>query len=1116
MAYLSAMFQTSRFKVVFLCLITGLMAWNSGAQAPLNINGASDRQVIANTATISVPSTAGYTYLVLLDGQPLPTDLSQVVNQMDYHEVFVSRTNVFTGTVSNRLVRFIVRSSNRGSPETGLIEWLPYPTIDSTAQEFAGAQLNVITPEDYPLGLEIPVVAWVENGQGKAVRANATLTAPGQPSIRLRRGVGSGYLPAASVAGSLEYAATIPGITGNKTINIEPDTIWTPVAGTLSGAQSWANNSRISVTSSITIAPASTLTVGEGTVVRLNPGVEILVRGQLTVRGTSDRPVVFTPLSRAQPWGGIITTNAFPARIDATGAFFVGTGANLDWFEGDAYDTHLDQQACILLDGATGNFTNCFFLDGRGQVGHGRNANLTLEHSLAQRFLTGGEYVGGTIILNRSAFIEFPQEDGVVNATIANADNDAIYFTTGTHILTDSLIGWCKDDAIDSGSGGAGTVRVTNCWVESALHEALAWSGSGRQTWTYDTVLINSGQGIECGWSGSANDSPLCYAGRLLSLGNSVGARYGDNYEGDTDLGRKDGFLTVTNSLILHNYRDVWGLVWGGTTWNYRSADMDIRNNEISQANPFHPNNSLWDPSTDAARLAPFMSTPPNATVGIGLAVWTNQFAMSSIFQGVPVRLSCFTTNTVTVDYAWMTAGMSVLSSGTLTFTPGETVKRVFPAGIDAATVGLVRLVLSDPQGGEITGVNTVTFQGTVAAPSVSLAVTGGTRPGYRILEGTFVRLNGPSAQEVTVNYTNRGDGQVLSTGTLVFTPPETLKQLVLTGANPFDYSSVEVSLGSPVNATLSGFTSITYINPPLTVSFGVTGSQVSLDLLSSGLPISLNSPAPSGVSVQFQIEDSGQLLTNGAISFAPGESAKLLTAPSINPAQHDLLRVTLRDPVVAQLGSPSTIYLVQVVAAPPQTNTTLIVRGSRWRYRDVASAAPAGWQNLNFDHGTWLEGPAQLGFSNSEEDDEATLIADNNQITSYFRRGFSIADSNAFSGLSLWLLRDDGGVVYLNGSEIFRTPNLPQPPTLISYSTLTTGATAENTIDTASTNRNALRTGTNVLAVEIHQQAADSSDVSFDFELIGIGAPLPPPPQNIYFGTFTPGQLTIAWGDVS
>jgi hypothetical protein len=144
---------------------------------------------------------------------------------------------------------------------------------------------------------------------------------------------------------------------------------------------------------------------------------------------------------------------------------------------------------------------------------------------------------------------------------------------------------------------------------------------------------------------------------------------------------------------------------------------------------------------------------------------------------------------------------------------------------------------------------------------------------------------------------------------------------------------------------------------------------------------------------------------------------------------------------------------------------------------------------------------------------DETTLITDNNQITSYFRHSFTVADPAAYSGLAYWLLRDDGGVVYLNATEIFRSPNLPAPPTAITYTTVTGTPNGENTIDTGTTNRNALRAGNNVLAVEIHQQSATSSDVSFEFQLVGIGAPPPPPPQRVQMGEFD-GQLIIAWGD--
>ena len=276
-----------------------------------------------------------------------------------------------------------------------------------------------------------------------------------------------------------------------------------------------------------------------------------------------------------------------------------------------------------------------------------------------------------------------------------------------------------------------------------------------------------------------------------------------------------------------------------------------------------------------------------------------------------------------------------------------------------------------------------------------------------------------------------------------------------------------------------------------------------------------LSGPAPSGVSVQFRIEGPGGVLTNGMLVFAGGESSKLLTAPSINLPQQNLVRATLFSPTGASLAAPNSVYLVRSVPVPPATNTTLIVRGADWRYRDVASAAPVGWQNLGFNDSTWPSGPAQLGFSYSDpENDERTPIADNDQITSYFRRSFEVTDPAAYTNLSLWLLRDDGGVVYLNGTEICRSPNLPAPPAAILYTTTTVAPNGENTIDTAVTNRNALRAGSNVVAVEIHQQSATSSDVSFDFELVGLGAP-PAVPQNVYLGTFD-GKFTLAWGDAA
>jgi hypothetical protein len=437
----------------------------------------------------------------------------------------------------------------------------------------------------------------------------------------------------------------------------------------------------------------------------------------------------------------------------------------------------------------------------------------------------------------------------------------------------------------------------------------MAWSGEGRRTWTYDTVSINNGQGFECGWSTGA-DSPLCYGDRLLLVGNSVGARYGDNYEGTTGLGLKTGFLWVSNSIVLHNYRDVWGRVWDNT-WDYRVSRMDIRSNWLTAPNTNHPDNAIWNPVSDANRLIPFMKVPANAAVGVGLAVWSTSQQVTNITNGVPVRLSTFTPHPVSIAYA----------------------------------------------------------------------------------------VDGPSGQ--------------LSAGSLEFSPGETVKLIPVNLPSPQTYPALRVSLSNPAGAQLAGLKEAWY----------------------------LNLPTPQG-----------------------------------------------------------------------PTTTTFIPRGATWKYLDTGINAGTVWRDNAYDDSSWPSGPAELGFGDG---DEATIVSygpDPNAkyITTYFRHAFNVTDPSSFATLNMWMLRDDAGVAYVNGAEIFRSPNLPTGT--ITSSTLSTGATAENAIDTATVGASVLRTGANVAAVEIHQQALNSSDLSFNFELIGV-APAPPPKVGFMpFGS----DLLLFWSDPS
>lgn len=672
------------------------LAASSLAQTALTIEGVADKTVYKDRVTFRVPAWDGYDYDVRLNGEAVPTDVGCLVDTVDYHELAVRRTTLTTGAQTNRLIRFIVRASARGNTEWGLPPWTPYPWVSSATNEFAGARLRVVAPAEYPADMAAPLAVFVETPAGDPVRVNGWLAAPGQASIPVRRGVGSGSLRAAARDGQASYEPRLASLTASKTIRWRTNEAWTIAGGTLPGSLVWNTNSRIELVRNIIIPKGVTLTIEPGVVVKLGPQVNIQLAGTLEIRGTPGQPVVLAPANPAQAWGGIITTSAAPARITAQWVFMTGSGGVSDWFKNTTYSVHRAEQALLLLDGAQATLDDCFLLDGQGQVGHGHNSTIRLNRCLAQKFITGGEYVGCTFQMDRSAFLEFPRDDDGFD----DGDNDGLYFTEGTYTLQNSLVGWAKDDCVDAGSGGAGSVTVSNCWFEAAYHEGLAWSGGGRSTTTRQSVVINCGQGIECGWSTGAN-SPLCQVDGCLSLGNLVGARFGDNYDWSYN-----GFLRVTNSFLLANYRDVWGLAWDN--WTDHGSKMDIQGNFLGRNDAHHTNNSTWQPAADGGRLAAFFSMATNGPAGLGFAVRQSQFPLHQGTNPIPVGLSHFATRKVSARYLVETP-QAVLAEGQVEFQPGETIKILkWPGG--TAGQNVIRFSLSNPADGELSGISRIYF----------------------------------------------------------------------------------------------------------------------------------------------------------------------------------------------------------------------------------------------------------------------------------------------------------------------------------------------------------------------------------------------------------------------
>ena len=194
--------------------------------------------------------------------------------------------------------------------------------------------------------------------------------------------------------------------------------------------------------------------------------------------------------------------------------------------------------------------------------------------------------------------------------------------------------------------------------------------------------------------------------------------------------------------------------------------------------------------------------------------------------------------------------------------------------------------------------------------------------------------------------------------------------------------------------------------------------------------------------------------------------------------------------------------------------NDEIIPLGADWKYLDDGSNQGTLWQQPTFDDSAWASGPAELGYGDG---DEATVVDYgsllNKHITTYFRKTVNIPDLSLILAFNLHLLRDDGAVVYVNGTEVYRT-NLPAG--VIGYQTLApfniTGD-AEQALNYAVLPTNHFIEGDNVIAVELHQRGALSSDLSFDMKLIA--SIQPEVVRGPYLQTGTPNSMVVRWRTV-
>ncbi|MAS68596.1 MAG: secretion system protein Por [Flavobacteriaceae bacterium] len=153
----------------------------------------------------------------------------------------------------------------------------------------------------------------------------------------------------------------------------------------------------------------------------------------------------------------------------------------------------------------------------------------------------------------------------------------------------------------------------------------------------------------------------------------------------------------------------------------------------------------------------------------------------------------------------------------------------------------------------------------------------------------------------------------------------------------------------------------------------------------------------------------------------------------------------------------------------------SVVIPGQAWKYT-LPDGPNTNWTKSNFDDSSWSEGNTGIGYG--DEDDE-TIIS--NTISLYMRKTFEIEDVSLVSRAVLDIDYDDGFVAYINGVEVARDlfsgdhTSYSMPSDGLHEAQLYTGNIPERYFF----DKTLLSDGSNIIAVQVHNQSLTSSDLS-------------------------------------
>lgn len=178
-----------------------------------------------------------------------------------------------------------------------------------------------------------------------------------------------------------------------------------------------------------------------------------------------------------------------------------------------------------------------------------------------------------------------------------------------------------------------------------------------------------------------------------------------------------------------------------------------------------------------------------------------------------------------------------------------------------------------------------------------------------------------------------------------------------------------------------------------------------------------------------------------------------------------------------------------QLVILPEATLIPENATGWSWRPGSTEASSPlTAWAGEDFvEDGTWSVQAMPIGYGGvGTQSFNPPISGMQNQYSSvFFRRSFTVIEGEIPSKLILRYLADDGFVVYLNGTEVFRTPNMPTGALTVA-NTANSNGDENNWLEAEILGTGGLlQGGENIIAIQAFNAALGSNDFGLNIELI-------------------------------